>query len=134
MNPLNTKSDRHILLIDEGNLLVRLYGALLRNRGYHIHEVTNLMMVRQFLALDFNFEILICDVRGVNEYRVRILKDMLPQIQARGTQVILIGPAEHALLHQLPFPVIYSDDKNGYELLVNQILANARHSLAPAFA
>ena len=132
MNSLNIKADRHILLIDESNLLVRLYGALLRNRGYHIHEVLNLMMVRQFLELDINFELLICDVRGVNEYRIRILKDMLPQIQARGIQVILIGPSEHELLHKLPFPTIYSDAQNGYELLVNHILESAQRY--PAYA
>jgi len=117
---------RHILLIEEDNLLISLYGALLGSKGYQIHEISSLMMVRQFLELDFDFDILICDVRGINEYRIRVLKDMLPLIKARNMRVILIGPPDHGTLVKLPFSVIYSDARDGHSLIVNHILDSQR--------
>ena len=112
----------HILLLEEDNLLVRLYGTSLRGKGYQIHEISSLMMVRQFLELAFDFDILICDVRGTNEYRIRILEDMLPLIKARNMRVILIGPPDHKTPLNLPFSVIYSDAKDGHSLILNHIL------------
>jgi len=124
---LSTKQlSRHILLIEEDNLLVRLYGESLRGKGYQIHEISSLMMVRQFLELAFDFDILICDVRGTNEYRIRILEEMLPLIKARNMRVILIGPPDREASVKLPFSVIYSDAKDGHSLIVTHILNSPR--------